>query len=296
MRACACRFMRPFRWCDEWLIASAEHITVDGFYPLRKTGRGRRFDPLLVLDVGGHRLLFDGEDAVCALVDVLVAGLNRDALHAGMRGDFVLDGGPTFSDDLTDFVREAGGARLVFRLASAEAFTEPNRDSPFDGMLCAEVRETPSPRHSMAVPAAWSESQTLTLPVRFAQGHVDWLPAVIAGDHPRRVVALNLRTGWFFDEDCESLIVSTVYCGPRFADLRTHATKRVDCREDLRAEITRRVHDLHESSFLAPSLGERSVAGMLFHEVEDVQRGRWSRYFFDAEEGFQKKTTVVRRA
>jgi hypothetical protein len=53
---------------------------------------------------------------------------------------------------------------------------------------------------------------------------------------------------------------------------------------------------LHESGFLAPSVGEKSVAGMLFREVEDVQRGRWSRYFFDAEKGFVKKKTTIPRA
>lgn len=296
MRACACSSMRPFRWCDEWLIASAEHITVDGFYPLRKTGRGRRFDPLLVLDVGGHRLLFDGEDAVCALVEALVPGLNREALHAGMRGDFALDGGPTFTEDLTDFVREASPGRFVFTLSSADGLNEPNRDTPFDGMVCAEVCETPAPRHSLSVPAAWCEVQTLTLPARLARNEVDWMPAVIAGDHPRRVVAMNLRRGDAFDDTAESLVVSTVYCGPRYADLRPHATKRVEGREELRGELTRRVHDLHESDFLAPCVGERAVPGMLFREVDDVQRGRWSRYFFDAEEGFQKKKTVVRRA
>ena len=240
--------------------------------------------------------MFDGEDAIIGLVDALVPGLNREALHAGMRGDFVLDGGPSFAEDVADFAREASSARLVFTLACADNHTEPNRDYPFSGSLCVGVRQSATPKHALSVPASWGETQTLTLPVRFAHGEVEWLPAVICGDHPRRVVALNLRRGWFFDDECESLVVSSVYCGPHFADLRTHPTKRVNDGSELRRELEGRIWDLHESGFLAPSVGEKSVAGMLFREVEDVQRGRWSRYFFDAEKGFVKKKTTIPRA
>ncbi len=151
-----------------------------------------------------------------------------DALNAGMRGDFIIDGEQSFADDLRDFVREATPGRFVFTLKRATGYTEPNRSFPFDGHVCAEVSENATPRRTFSAPSAWGEAQSLMLPMRFAHPHVDWLPAIIVGDHPRRVVVVNLRRGWFFDADCISLVASCIYAGPRHADVRPHKTKRVE--------------------------------------------------------------------
>ena len=288
--------MRPFLWCGEWLITSAQHIEIEGFYPLRRQGKRRRFDPFLVVNVGGHRLLFDGKEAVFAFVDALVPGLNRDALNAGMRGDFIIDGEQSFADDLRDFVREATPGRFVFTLKRATGYTEPNRSFPFDGHVCAEVSENATPRRTFSAPSAWGEAQSLMLPMRFAHPHVDWLPAIIVGDHPRRVAVVNLRRGWFFDADCISLVASCIYAGPHYADVRPHKTKRVESRHVLWAEVTQRVHYMHESGFLSPMVAEQDTPGMLYHEVDDVQVGRWNRHFFSTEEGIANQITAIGKA
>ncbi len=56
------------------------------------------------------------------------------------------------------------------------------------------------------------------------------------------------------------------------------------------------MHYMHESGFLSPMVAEQDTPGMLYHEVDDVQVGRWNRHFFSTEEGIANQITAIGKA
>lgn len=270
--------MQPFRYCGEWLFTSPQRVTVERFCGWRRSGKRRRFEPFAILSAGGHSIIIDGYDMMWQLIDAIQPDMPRRMVDEGMKGGFLLDGHPSFADDLQSFFLECADLYVRFDTKNVQ-IVEPNSNQMFTGMSASGVSTQKSPELFSPAPWPTHTSAHIQLPFRDAQT-LHTLPAVIVGDYPHLVIAQNLTAGDSFSFDSPSLI-SSVVCDAERIDSRPHRTVKRDLKTEIIFEITRRLFDLNETSWRPNACRESDAqGGMTFAERDSIEYERSVRLFF----------------
>jgi len=272
---------QAFRHCAEWIIAPTDQITVERFFGWRRGAKRRMFQPCAVLKAGEHQIIVDGLAEVFALIDAIQPGLPRNALKEGMKGGFMLEGEPSFAHDLQAFLRESAFDFLIFSCDSVR-MREPNSDAMFVGLKMRTVVAHTAMKSPPATPAHLGATWAIRAPYRGKNGEV-LAPALVFGDYPHIVVAMNLNDTPSFSFKEPTLISSVVCAVGGGLDLRPHATVKRDDPHRIIDEIERRIADMHESGFVPePFLGDdRTGGGMTFKERDMIERQRAIQAFCD---------------
>jgi len=271
--------VQPFRYCGEWFFASPQRVVVERFCGWRRGGKRRRFQPFAILRAGEHRIIIDGYERMWELIDAIQPDLPRRMVDEGMKGGFLIDGHPSFAEDLQSFFLECADLYVCFDFENVK-IVEPNSNQLFTGMSASGVSTQKSPELFSPAPVGGAfTSAQIQLPFRTADG-IYLLPSLVVGDYPHLVVAQNLSEGESFSFDSPSLI-SSVVCDAENLDARPHRTLKRDSRQGIISDIERRLFDLNETTWRPNPCREREAGvGMTFAERDSIEYERAVRLFF----------------
>ena len=242
-------FMQTFRLAGEWLITEPSDITVTDFVAWRRSPKGRKFSPFLLLKVGEHDVAIDGYEAVWAFFDAIQPGMYRSSVNTAMSG---------LMPEVTSFIREAqtlidesAVQDLLIQYTRVDGLQIPNDYHTVDVCYSAICIRDCSTQH-----AANSDlpgyNRSLSLPFRGKEG-LDYLDVAVFGENPQFVLATDSR-------------VCAIAYNPHGRDLRPH---RWSAPSDMRAAITFLSHTMSERRYLSP--GDNRDAPMFTLERDALE-------------------------
>jgi hypothetical protein len=264
--------MQPFRYEGAYILSQPKHIVVEDFIALRKTSKGRRFNPYLHLRIDEFDVVLDGYDAIWEFLDVIQPNMYRTQIQAGMLGK--LDLPHTFDKEIQALIDESQVEWICFNY-DKKKFVIPNTrpKRKIEAHIASTVHDC------TMVEEGWRwkpEGCIAKMLLPFNNKDLRTrCPSYIYGEHPQLCIVQEIKV--------KTWRVSTIIhanCGAdyRIAPQKCYWNPEMDGFKDMNNYITRMSFHMAEIAYdISNTLSNKDRVGMYSRERDRLE---YDRYIF----------------